>query len=61
MFALSSASGVKRSGGWETLRAPASETLMKTAQAQPYPWMFFVIGATTWFGLWAIYGFVTTS
>jgi hypothetical protein len=34
---------------------------MKIAQARSYPWLFLVLGATTWFALWAVYGYMVTS
>jgi hypothetical protein len=34
---------------------------MKITHARSNPWALIVIGATAWFGLWALYGYAVIS
>ena len=45
---------VRRSGGWETLRSRFRRPLMRTS-TRHFPWIVLVIGATSWFAMWAVY------
>lgn len=45
---------VRRPGGWETLRSRFGRPHMRTS-TRTFPWIMLVIGAASWFAVWAVY------
>jgi energy-coupling factor transporter transmembrane protein EcfT len=45
----------------DAMRSRFGDRRMKTTRARAHPWVYFVVGATAWFAISAIYGYVVNA